>query len=69
MTRCDLDSSVPDWMIEYPETAPVFEAWGIDSSCGGKSLEYACFERGINAGDVLRQLHAAISPCDGGHSK
>ena len=61
MTRCDLDSSVPDWIIDHPETTPVFQARGIDSSCGGKSLEYACCERGIDAGELLRQLHAAIS--------
>lgn len=65
MTICDLDSSVPDWMIEHPETTRIFEACGIDSSCGGKSLAYACRERGIDAKDVLRQLHAAIRPGDG----
>jgi regulator of cell morphogenesis and NO signaling len=65
MTSCDLDSSVPDWIIDHPETTCVFETWGIDSSCGGKSLAYACRERGINADDILRQLHAAINSSDG----
>jgi iron-sulfur cluster repair protein YtfE (RIC family) len=42
MTSCDLETSVPEWVIERPETLPVFQEWGIDYSCGGKSLAYAC---------------------------
>lgn len=60
MTDCDLDTSVPDWIIEHPETLAVFQALGIDCSCGGKSLAYACRERGLDAVKVLVQLHQRI---------
>lgn len=56
MTACTLDSSVPDWVIEHPETFTVFQTLGIDSSCGGKSLEFACQEQGLKPQDVLALL-------------
>ncbi|MBS0209440.1 MAG: DUF542 domain-containing protein [Planctomycetes bacterium] len=56
MTTCDLDTSVPDWVIEHPETWPCFQRLGIDYSCGGKSLAYACRERGLDAAMVLQEL-------------
>lgn len=54
--RCDLDTSVPDWVIEYPAALAVFEGLGIDCCCGGKSLRYACLERGLDAEVVLARL-------------
>jgi len=57
MTSCDLDTSVPDWVIEHPETLAVFQELGIDYSCGGKSLAYACRERGLDATMVLEKLY------------
>ncbi len=56
MTSCDLDTSVPDWVIEHPETQVVFQELGIDCACGGKSLAYACDERGLDATMVLEKL-------------
>ncbi len=56
MTTCDLDTSVPEWIIEHPETLEVFEELGIDYSCGGKSLAFACQEQGLNAITVLSKL-------------
>jgi iron-sulfur cluster repair protein YtfE (RIC family) len=56
MTSCDLDTSVPDWVIEHPEMLAVFQKLGIDYSCGGKSLAYACRVRGLEAEVVLAQL-------------
>jgi regulator of cell morphogenesis and NO signaling len=56
MTSCDLDTSVPDWVIEHPQTLAVFQELGIDYSCGGKSLAYACRERALNAEVVLARL-------------
>jgi len=56
MTSCDLDTSVPDWIIEHPETLAVFQALGIDYSCGGKSLAYACRQQGLDAKAVLAKL-------------
>ena len=62
MTACDLDTSVPDWIVEHPETLVVFQALGIDCSCGGKSLAYACQERGLDAEAVLARLLTSIKP-------
>jgi len=59
-TECTLDSSVPDWIVEHPETLAVFQELGIDYSCGGKSLEFACRERGHDAHSVLSELHRSI---------
>jgi len=56
----DLASSVPDWLIEYPQLLRTFEELGIDYCCGGKSLEVACRERGLNLHVVMAQLQATI---------
>jgi regulator of cell morphogenesis and NO signaling len=60
MTSCDLDTSVPDWIIEHPETLALFLELGIDCSCGGKSLAYACRERGLNTAVVLKELRRCL---------
>jgi catechol 2,3-dioxygenase-like lactoylglutathione lyase family enzyme len=60
MSECDLDTSVPDWVIEYPATLAVFQAFGIDSSCGGKSLAYACRQQGLDAEAVLKELRGCL---------
>jgi iron-sulfur cluster repair protein YtfE (RIC family) len=60
MTGCDLETSVPDWIIEHPETLAVFQELGVDYSCGGKSLEYACQERGLEPHSVLDKLRRRI---------
>ena len=54
MNAVDLDSCVPDWLIEHPQLHGLFEELGIDYSCGGKSLDAACRERGLNPNDVLK---------------
>ena len=60
MSDCDLDTSVPDWIIEHPETHPLFQELGIDYCCGGKSLEYACQERRLDENEVLEKLRRRI---------
>jgi regulator of cell morphogenesis and NO signaling len=60
MTDCDLETSVPDWLIDHPEILPVLQDLGIDYSCGGKSLEFACQEVGLNVNSVLSSLRQAI---------
>lgn len=60
MSECDLDSSVPDWVIEHPQTLSVFQRLGIDYCCGGKTLAFACRERGLDANDVLARLHDCL---------
>jgi regulator of cell morphogenesis and NO signaling len=61
MTSCDLDTSVPDWVIEHPEALAVFRELGIDYSCGGKSLGYTCRERGLDAEAVLVKLLRCVA--------
>ncbi len=65
MNDCNLDTAVPDWIIEHPDTLAVFEELGIDYSCGGRSLEYACRERGLDAAIVLARLRTVIEPSAG----
>ncbi|MBD3673909.1 MAG: DUF542 domain-containing protein [Planctomycetaceae bacterium] len=60
MTNCSLETSVPDWIIDHPETQTVFQELEIDCSCGGKSLEFACREQSLNMESVLSALHSAI---------
>lgn len=60
MTPCDLETSVPDWLIEHPEILPVLQEFGVDYTCGGKSLEYACQARGLDVDTVLAALNEAI---------
>lgn len=62
---CDLDSSIPDWIIEHPETTRVFNDLGFDTSCGGKSLEYVCHQYRLSPSDVLQQLRVAVAARSG----
>lgn len=64
MTDCSLETSVPDWILDHPETLAVFQGLGIDYHCGGKSLEFACQERGLHVPFVLLQLHNVIKGGD-----
>jgi iron-sulfur cluster repair protein YtfE (RIC family) len=61
VTSCDLETSVPDWVIDHPETLALFQELGIDYCCGGKSLEYACREQGHAPATVLGKLHCLIT--------
>jgi len=61
MTDCDLDTTVPDWVIDHPETLVVFQELGIDTCCGGKSLGFACRQRGLDAEAVLAQLRVCLA--------
>lgn len=60
MLECDADSTVPDWVIEYPATLAIFDELGIDSSCGGKSLAFACIQRGLDLESVLSLVRGVI---------
>lgn len=59
--NCDLETSIPDWIIEHPATACVFNELGLDISCGGKSLSYVCRHRGLSPTDVLQRLQTAVA--------
>lgn len=56
MIECDLDSAIPDWIVEHPETLTVFNRHAIDCSCGGKSLRYVCQTLGLDPAEILQEL-------------
>jgi regulator of cell morphogenesis and NO signaling len=58
---CDLEKSGPEWVIEHPKTLDVFRALGVDYCCGGKSLEHACREHGLDSEIVLAKLRSLIA--------
>ncbi len=58
---CDLDTSLPEWIMEHPETQRVFDALELDTSCGGRSLESVCHRCGLSPQDVLGQLRRVVS--------
>lgn len=60
MTSLGLESSVVEWVMEYPEVQCVLESLGIDQSCQGKSLEFVCQQMGLEPHFVLKQLHEVI---------
>lgn len=64
MMQCDLETSIPDWLIDFPEVAPLLAEFGITSCCGGRSLEYVCRERGLDPHFVLARLRAEIDPAE-----
>lgn len=67
MTNCDLDTSVPDWIIEHPETLALFQELGIDYCCGGKSLACACREQGLSLNIVMSKLLSRIEATQSNH--
>lgn len=68
MTHCGLDSSVVDWIIDNPMTMRLFDELDIDYSCGGKSLAYACRQRGLDPPTVLEKLKL-LATVEGGESQ
>lgn len=57
---CDLETSVPDWLIDHPSLYKYFAEWGLDSSCGGKSLETACRESRLDPTEVLAKIRSIL---------
>jgi hypothetical protein len=56
MRDCDVDTAVSDWVIDHPETPPVFQELGIDTCCGGKSLAVCMSPAGLDEEAVLTEL-------------
>ena len=56
----DIHTSVADWAVDCPAAIVVFEQYGIDYCCGGKSLEYACRQAGANLQEVVEKLREAL---------
>jgi iron-sulfur cluster repair protein YtfE (RIC family) len=67
--RHDLDSSVSDWLIDHPELLLLFERRQIEYTCGGKSLEYACRQRGIDPVEFLAELNRFLETRRAGDSR
>jgi regulator of cell morphogenesis and NO signaling len=61
----DRDSSLPDWVIDVPGSAAVFARFGLDASCGGKSLDYVCRQAGLNPEVVFEALGRLTGGGDG----
>lgn len=61
MLSCTIEDPVTDWVIDHPETEAVFQEMGIDYHCGGKSLEYACREQGLDVQRVLGIVRGTIA--------
>lgn len=58
--NCGPETSIPDWMIDYPETSIVFDEFRLDTSCGGKSLRYVCQQQGVDVECVLTRLEQLV---------
>ena len=60
----NLDSGVVDWVLDSPDSVEVFKAFGIDYTCGGQSLRYACERAEVDPLAVMRRLEESRSELD-----
>ena len=60
MSEPTITDAVVEWAIEHPEAIAIFEKHGIDYCCAGKSLAYACEQRGVNPQQLLREFIESI---------
>jgi len=58
----DHDSPLPEWILDVPASADVFDRWGLDTSCGGKSLDFVCRQAGLDPAVVLADLLPLLPP-------
>ena len=57
----ELETTVRDIAVEYPQTVRVFESFGIDYCCGGEqSLEGACRRASVSVAEVREALELAF---------
>jgi regulator of cell morphogenesis and NO signaling len=62
MSPITADTRVADLVLEQPTRARVFERFGIDYCCGGKTpLATACEERGVDVEAVITALSEPIA--------
>tara|TARA_R110002095_G_scaffold119286_2_gene103857 strand:- start:256 stop:465 length:210 start_codon:yes stop_codon:yes gene_type:complete len=59
--ECDLESSLVDWIIEYPQLERLFQELQLEYHCGGRSMEYECLRQGFNPQHILSLVSQAIS--------
>ena len=63
MTTIRTDAQVAELVLEEPSRARVFERFGIDYCCGGKTpLEAACADRGLDVDAVIAALREPRAP-------
>ena len=62
MSTLNANSTVAQWVAEYPQTARVFEQFKIDYCCGGgNSLGDACAKKKLDANDIIAQLTEVVA--------
>ncbi len=59
---CDLETPIPDWISDHPETQAVFQKFGLDCSCSGKSLGYQCDQNELDRRFVWEAARRATRP-------
>ena len=60
--RFDASTLVDDALVRYPHTAIVFNAFGIDTCCGGgRSLAEAAQDDGVKVEVLLSALRDAVA--------
>lgn len=61
MSPVTADARVSDLVLEQPTRARVFERFGIDYCCGGRTpLEAACADKGVDVGVVIAALEEPL---------
>ncbi len=62
MTTLNLNSTLANWVIQYPRTATVFEALGLNYCCeGDETLEQACREQHLDPQQVVVKIEQIIA--------
>ncbi len=62
MSPITAETHVADLVLEQPTRARVFERFGIDYCCGGKTpLETACADRGVDVDTVIAALDEPLA--------
>ena len=55
------DQRLADLVLDQPATAKVLESYGLDYCCkGGRSLQQACAEKGLDINEVSRHLETVL---------
>jgi regulator of cell morphogenesis and NO signaling len=62
MSTLDTNSTVAQWVSEYPQTARVFEELQIDYCCGGKiALADACESKQLDTNAIVAKLTRTVA--------
>ena len=62
MIMLDTNSTVAQWVSEYPQTARVFEDLQVDFCCGGDTpLAEACGQKQLDSNAILARLTEVVS--------